>query len=93
MSLERCWRSRPSYGGAEGLDCLSSFADSHPSEPDPLVSLAPRRRAPTLDGRIAVFEQGRARRQPAGDRDGEARGRAARGRRAWIGRRPVESGA
>lgn len=59
MSLEPMLALAAHYGGGEGLDLLSSFAGSHPSDRIRWCALRARAAAaPDLDGRIAVFEDG-----------------------------------
>jgi len=59
MSLEPMLSLAAHYGGGEGLDLLSRFAGSHPSDRIRWCALRARAAAaPTLDGRIAIFEEG-----------------------------------
>jgi len=59
MSLEPMLALAAHFGGGEGMDLLASFADSHPSDRIRWCALRARAAAaPTLDGRIAVFEAG-----------------------------------
>ena len=59
MSLEPMLALAAHYGGGEGTDLLASFAGSHPSDRIRWCALRARAAAaPTLDGRIAIFEQG-----------------------------------
>jgi len=58
MSLEPMLALAAHYGGEEGLDLLTSFAGSHPSDRIRWCALRARASAAaTLDGRIAVFEE------------------------------------
>jgi hypothetical protein len=59
MSLEPMLALAAHHGGAAGMDLLVSFADSHPSDRIRWSALHARAgAAPTLDARIAVFEEG-----------------------------------
>ena len=49
------------YGGGDGLDLVADFADRHPSDRIRWCALRARAAAaPTLDGRLAVFEEATA---------------------------------
>jgi hypothetical protein len=59
VSLEPMLALAAHYGGDEGEDLLVSFADSHPSDRFRWCAMRARASAlPTLDARIAVFEEG-----------------------------------
>jgi hypothetical protein len=59
MSLEPMLALAAHFGGEEGLDLLASFAESHPSDRIRWCALRARAAAlATIDGRIAVFEEG-----------------------------------
>ena len=58
-SLEPLLALAAHFGGGNGLDLITSFADSHPSDRIRWSALCARAAAePSLDGRIAVFEKG-----------------------------------
>jgi len=59
MALEPLIALAAYYGGGEGTDLIAGFADSHPSDRIRWCALRARASAaPTIDGRIAIFEQG-----------------------------------
>ena len=59
MSVEPMLALAAHYGGGEGLDLIADFADSHPSDRVRWCAMRARAAAlPTLDERIAVFEEG-----------------------------------
>ncbi|HKR24675.1 MAG TPA: transposase [Allosphingosinicella sp.] len=58
-SLEPMLALAAHFGGGNGLDLIASFANSHPSDRIRWSALCARASAaPSLDGRIAVFEEG-----------------------------------
>ena len=72
---------RPLSAARRAMDLLADFAAAHPSDRIRWCALRARAAAaPTLDERIAMFEEGDAHGQPAGQRHGAARDRPARGR-------------
>jgi hypothetical protein len=59
ISLEPMLALAAHYGGGEGMDLLANFADGHPSDRVRWCALRARgAAAPTLDERIAIFENG-----------------------------------
>lgn len=59
MSLEPMLALAAHFGGEEGMDLLANFAAGHPSDRIRWCALRARAAAePTLDARIAVYEQG-----------------------------------
>jgi hypothetical protein len=92
MSIEPMLALAAHFGGEEGADLLVSFADRHPSDRIRWSALRARAAAaPTLDGRIAVFEEG-----ARGDCllvSAMARREVARleAGRAWIAGAPLEA--
>jgi len=59
MSLEPMLALSAHYGGGEGMDLLCEFADHHPSDRIRWCALRARAgAAPTLEARIALFEEG-----------------------------------
>jgi hypothetical protein len=59
MSLEPMLALAAHFGGSEGMDLLANFARSHPSDRIRWCALRARAAAaPTLDARIAIYEEG-----------------------------------
>jgi hypothetical protein len=59
LSLEPMLALAAHFGGGDGMDLLASFATSHPSDRIRWCALRARAAAlPTLDARIATFEEG-----------------------------------
>ena len=92
MSLEPMLALAAHFGGGEGTDLLASFAAAHPSDRIRWCALrAWAAAAPTLDDRIAIYEEGaRADSLLVSAMAAREAGKIARGR-AWIDGAPAHA--